>query len=74
VFGCVLPPLVPIPSLDRHIVAASQNDARGGVYSGTPNIVQVGLKGSDLFVGIVVEDTELEVGASDEPFLPRDEI
>ena len=70
-----LPPLIPSPSLDRHIVAASQNDARRGVYSKTSNVVRMSLEGSDLFVGVVVEYSELEVvRASDEPVLPCDEL
>ena len=71
----VLPPLVPIPSLDRHIVAAGQDNARGGVHGKTSNIVRMGFEGRHFFVGVVVEDAQLEiVRARNEPVLARDKF
>ena len=69
------PPLfVPIPCLDRHIVTAREDDACGGVNGKTSDIVGVCLKCRNLFMGVVVEDTKLEVvGAGDEPVLAGDE-
>ena len=71
----ILPPLFPIPSLDRHIVAARQNDARGWMHGKTSNIVRMGFEGRHLFMGVVVEDAQLEVvRAGDEPVLARNKF
>ena len=69
------PTLLPIPSLDRHIIASGQNDTRGGVNGKTSDIVRMSLEGGYFLVSVVVEDTKLEiVRASDEPVLTRDEF
>jgi len=70
-----LPALLPIPSLDCHIVASGQNNACGGVDSETSDVVRVSLEGGYFLMGVVVEDAKLEiVRASDEPVLTRDEL
>ena len=70
-----LPALLPIPSFYRHIIAASQNDARSGVHGEASDVVRMGLKSRHFLVGVVVEDTKLEiVRTSDEPVLTGDEF
>ena len=69
-----LPLLVPVPSLDRHVVASREDNAERWVNRETSNIVRMCLEGSDLLVRVVIEDAKLEVvGASNEPVLPRNE-
>ena len=70
-----LPALLPIPSLDCHVIASGQDDARGGVDGETPDVVRMSLEGGYFLMGVVVEDAKLEVvRASDEPVLARDKL
>ena len=70
-----LPALLPIPSLDCHIIASGQDNACGWVDGEAPDVVRMSLEGRHFLVGVVVEDTKLEiVRASDEPVLARDEL
>lgn len=70
-----LPTLLPIPSLDCHVIASSQHDTRGRVDGQTPDIVRMGLEGGYFLVGVVVEYAKLEiVRACDEPVLTGDEF
>ena len=70
-----LPTLLPIPSLDCHIITSGQDDACGGVDSETPDVIRMSLEGGYFLVGVVVEDAKLEiVRASNEPVLTRDEL
>ena len=67
-----LPALVPIPSLDRHIVTSRQDNTRRWVHRKASNIVRMRFERSNLFMGVVVEYPQLEVvGARDEPVLAR---
>ena len=69
-----LPALLPIPSLDCHVIASGQDDARGGVDGKTSDVVGMSFEGGYFLVGVVVEDAKLEiVRASNEPVLTRDE-
>lgn len=56
-----LPAFLPIPSLDRHVIAPGQDDARGGMDGETSDVVRMSLEGGYFFVGVVVEDAELEI-------------
>jgi hypothetical protein len=70
-----LPALLPIPSLDCHIIASSQDNACGRVDGETSDVVRMCLEGGYFLVGVVVEDAKLEiVRAGDEPVLTRDEL
>lgn len=69
------PTLLPIPGFDRHVIAPCENDARSGVDGETPDIVGVSFESGYFLVGVVVEDTKLEiVRASNEPVLTGDEF
>ena len=71
----VLPALVPIPSLDGHVIASGKDDTRRRVNSQAANVVRVRLERRNFFVCVVVKYTQLEVvRASDEPVLARDEF
>ena len=70
-----LPSLLPIPSFDCHIIASGQDDTGGGVDGEAANVVRVSLEGGYFLVGVVVEDTKLEiVRTSDKPVLARDKL
>jgi len=70
-----LPALLPIPSLDCHIIASGQDNACGGVDGETSDVVRMSLEGGYFLMGVVVEDAKLEiVRASDEPVLTRNEL
>ena len=69
-----LPLLIPVPCLDRHIIATGEDDAERWMYGQASNVVGVCPKRRDLFLGIVIEDTKLEViGPSNELVLSWDE-
>lgn len=71
----ILPPLLPIPSLNRHIIAPRQHNRQRRMHRQTTNIIRMRLKRRHLLVRIVVEHAQLViVGPSDEPVLPRDEF
>jgi hypothetical protein len=57
----VFPLLLPVPSLDCHIVTSGQHDARSWMNSETSDVVWVGLEGGDFLVRVVIEGTKLEV-------------
>jgi hypothetical protein len=70
-----LPTLLPIPGLDCHVIAPGKNNACSGVDGETSDVVRMSLKSGYFLVGVVVEDTKLEiVRASNEPVLTRDEL
>ena len=70
-----LPALLPIPSLDCHVIASGQDNARGGVDGKTSDVVGMSFEGGYFLVGVVVKDTKLEiVRASDEPVLTRNKL
>ena len=70
-----LPALLPIPSLDCHVIASGQNNTCSGVNGETSDVVRMSLEGRHFLVGVVVENAKLEiVRASDEPVLTRDEL
>jgi hypothetical protein len=71
----VLPLFIPIPSFDRHVIASCENDARSWMHGQASDVVRMGLKCSDLLMGVVVEDTQLEiVGACDKPVFAADKL
>ena len=57
----VTPLLVPVPGLYGHVVTAGEDDRGSGVDCKASNVVWMGLECNDLFMSIVVEDTELIV-------------
>ena len=69
-----LPLFVPIPSLDRHIIAPSQHNTQRRVDGQTTNVIWVRLESNDLLVSVIIEDSKLKiVRARDEPILSGDE-
>lgn len=71
----ILPLLVPIPSLNRHVVASRKHDTRSRMDGKTSNVVGMRLEGGNLLVCVVIEDAQLEVvRASNEPVFARDEL
>lgn len=56
-----LPALLPIPSLDCHVIASGQNNTCGGVNGETSDVVRMSLEGRHFLVGVVVEDAKLEI-------------
>ena len=68
------PLLIPVPCLDRRIIATGEDDAERWMHGQASNIVGVRFKSRNLLVRIVIEDTKLEViGSSNEPVLSWDE-
>ena len=68
------PALLPIPELDRHVIGRGKDKRLSGVDDNRSNVVGMGLKGCDLFGGIVVVDTKLEViRAANDPVLAGNE-
>ena len=68
------PTLLPVPQSYSHIITGSQHVGLSGVNGNRTNIVRVCFEGCNLFGGVVVVDTELEViWTADNPVLPRDE-
>ena len=66
--------LVPVPSLDRHVVTSSEYNARSGMDRQASNVIWMRFERSNLLVRVVVEDPKLEViRARDKPVLARDE-
>jgi hypothetical protein len=57
----ITPLLVPIPSLDGHIITASEDNRGSRMDSEASDIIRVSLECSDFFMGVVVEDAELVV-------------
>lgn len=69
-----LPPLLPVPELDRHVVRASEDKALRRVYGEAANVVGVRLERRHLLPRVVVEDAQVEVvGPADEPVASGDE-
>ena len=69
-----LPPPVPIPQFDRHVIAGGEHERLGGVDGDGADVVRVGLEGGDFLAGVVVVDAELEViAAADDPILAAHE-
>ena len=56
-----LPTLLPVPQSHSHIITGSQHVGLSGVNGNRTNVVRVCFEGCDLFGGVVVVDTELEV-------------
>lgn len=68
------PLFFPIPSFDGHVVTSRKDDACSRMYCETPNVVGMCLECRDLFMRVVIEDTQLKViGARDEPTLSSNE-
>lgn len=69
-----LPPLLPVPQLNRHIITPRQDQALRRMHSQASNIVRMRFNSSNLLPGVVVEDAEVKiVGAADKPVSARDE-
>ena len=56
----VFPTLLPIPRVDRHIIAARQHQTQSRMHRQTPNIIRMRLKRRHLFVRVVIEDPGAE--------------
>jgi hypothetical protein len=70
----VLPSLLPVPKLDRHVVRTGKDEWQRRVNGEATDVVGVGFDRSDLLARVVVEDAEVEVvRAADEPVLALDE-
>ena len=70
-----LPALLPIPSLDCHVITSGQDNTCSRVNSEASDVVRMSLEGRHFLVGVVVEDAKLEiVRASDEPVFTGDEL
>ena len=70
-----LPLLIPIPSLDCHIITPRQHNTRRWMHGKTPDIIRMGLKREDFFMRVVVEDAQLKVvRPRDEPVFARDKL
>jgi hypothetical protein len=55
------PSLLPVPTLDRHIVTPRQHQAQRRVHRQTSDVVRVSLERRDLLAGRDVVDAQLEV-------------
>lgn len=55
------PTLVPVPELDAHIIRGRKNEGKRGVNADGSNVVGMRLEGGDLFGGVVVIDSQLEI-------------
>ena len=68
------PTFVPIPQFDRHVIAGREDKGLLRVNDNGANVIGMRFKRRDLFAGVVVVDSKLEViTATDNPILPRDE-
>ena len=56
-----LPVLLPIPSLNCHVIASGQNDTCSGVNGETSDVVRMSLEGRHFLMGVIVEDAKLEI-------------
>lgn len=55
------PTFFPVPELNCHVIGSGQDERLGGMNSNRSNVIGMSLEGRDLFGGIIVVDTELEV-------------
>ncbi len=70
-----LPRLLPVPKLDAHVVRAGKHQRQRRMHRNAtarliemarvPNVVNVRLPRRNLFVGVVVEDSDVQVVAPD---------
>lgn len=56
-----LPPLLPIPQLDRHVIRSREDQTLGRMHGKATNVIGMGLQRRDLLARIVVEDAQVEI-------------
>ena len=69
-----LPSLLPVPELYRHVIRSSQYEGLCGMDDDCTNVIRMSFEGGNLFGGVVVVDSQLEVvRAAHYPVLARNE-